>query len=241
MYCLGSTDEIVVAANADDWPWHADAGGLLAYLRSWRVRQARLHHSRRGGHHQQAPTLHRPSLLGLPAQIDLKGATYREAKGKIERVATEFPTANLADLRDLDKLDYLAKQVSLFTVKYPPEVEKLTELAWRKQGDGYVLPVMRERLTLARDLRDEWWVRGSLNGKAVEVHAQNLAGAFNIADREVMASGDRKPLVMRDARWHGQKPTEKQVGLCRKLGLAIPAGASRGQVSAALDSHFGRG
>ena len=179
-------------------------------------------------------------MLGLPAQIDLKGATYREAKGKIERVATEFPTANLADLRDLDKLDYLAKQVSLFTVKYPPEVEKLTELAWRKQGDGYVLPVMRERLTLARDLRDEWWVRGSLNGNPVEIHAQNLAGAFNIADREVMASGDRKPLVMRDARWHDQRPSEKQIGLCRKLRLQIPVGATRGQVSAALDAHFGR-
>lgn len=181
-----------------------------------------------------------PSLLGLPAQIDLKGAKYQEAKGKIERVAKEFPTANLADLRDLEKLDYLAQQISLFTVKYPPEVERLTELAWRKQGDGYVLPVMRERLTLARDLRDEWWVRGTLNGNAVEIHAQNLAGAFNAADREVLATGDRKPLVMRDARWHGQKPSEKQVALCRKLGIQIPAGASRGQVSARLDMHFGR-
>jgi hypothetical protein len=181
-----------------------------------------------------------PSLLGLPVNIDLKGAKYQEAKGKIDRVANEFPTANLADLRDLEKLDYLAQQFSLFTVKYPPEVERLTELAWRKQGDGYILPVMRERLTLCKDLRDEWWVRGSLNGKPLEIHAQNLAGAFNAADREVMASGDRKPLVMRDARWHDQKPSEKQIGLCRKLRLQIPAGATRGQVSAALDAHFGR-
>ena len=181
-----------------------------------------------------------PSLLGLPVNLDLKGATYREAKAKIDRVANEFPTANLADLRDLEKLDYLAQQFSLFTVKYPPEVERLTELAWRKQGDGYILPVMRERLTLCKDLRDEWWVRGSLNGKPLEIHAQNLAGAFNAADREVMASGDRKPLVMRDARWHDQKPSEKQIGLCRKLGLQVPAGATRGQVSAALDAHFGR-
>lgn len=83
-------------------------------------------------------------------------------------------------------------------------------------------------------------MRGSLNGNPVEIHAQNLAGAFNIADREVMASGDRKPLVMRDARWHDQRPSEKQIGLCRKLRLQIPVGATRGQVSAALDAHFGR-
>ena len=181
-----------------------------------------------------------PSLLGLPVNIDLRGKTYQEAKQRIERVAAEFPTANLADLRDLEKLDYLAQQVSLFTVKYPPEVERLTELAWRKQGDGYVLPVMRERLTLCRDLRDEWWVRGSLNGTPVEIHAQNLAGAFNAADREVMASGDRKPLVMRNARWHDQSPSKKQIELCRKVRLQIPAGATRGMVSAALDAHFGR-
>ena len=181
-----------------------------------------------------------PSLLGLPVNIDLRGKTYKEAKQKIERVAAEFPTANLADLRDLEKLDYLATQFSMFQVKYPPEVERLTELAWRKQGDGYILPVMRERLTLCRDLRDEWWVRGSLNGKPLEIHAQNLAGAFNAADREVMASGDRRPLVMRNAHWHDQRPSEKQVALCRKLRLQIPAGATRGMVSAALDSHFGR-
>ena len=182
-----------------------------------------------------------PSLLGLPEHLDLKGSTYREAKGKIERVAAEFPTANLADLRDLDKLAYIAKQIDLFTVKYPPEVERLTELAWRKQGDGYILPVMRDRLTLCRDLRDEWWVRGTLKGRLIEIHAQNLAGAFNCADREVQGcASEAVGLVKRNARWHDQRPSEKQVGLCRKLGLAIPAGATRGMVSAALDNHFGR-
>ena len=181
-----------------------------------------------------------PSLLGLPSNVDLKGAKYQEAKGKIERVAKEFPQANLADLRDLDKLDYLATQFSLFQVKYPPEVEKLTELAWRKQGDGYVLPVMRERLTLARDLRDEWWVRGTLNGKPVEIHSQNLAGAFNAADREIMASGDRKPLVLRSARWHKEPPSLKQLALCRRLSIEVLPGMTRREVSNRLDAHFGR-
>jgi superfamily II DNA or RNA helicase len=182
-----------------------------------------------------------PSLLGLPAQIDLRGKTYREAKDRIERVAAEFPAANLSDLRDLDRLDYLATQFSLFHVKYPPEVEKLTELAWRKQGDGYVLPVKRERLMLCRDLLDEWWVRGSINGKPVEIHAQNLAGAFNAADCEVLNNGgDQRQLVVRNARWHDQQPTGKQINLCRKIRLPIPAGATRGMVSSALDAHFGR-
>lgn len=181
-----------------------------------------------------------PSLLGLPKDIDLAGTTYRKAKEKLERVAAEFPTANLADLKDLNKLDHIAQQVSLFTVKYPPEIGQMTELAWQKQGDGYFLPVMKERLTLAKDLRDEWWVRGALSGQPVEIRAQNLAGAFNAADREVLADGTRKSLVSRGARWRDLPPTDKQIALCRIRQLAIPAGATRGMVSAALDASMGR-
>lgn len=180
-----------------------------------------------------------PSLLGLPKDIDLAGTTYRKAKDRLERVAAEFPTANLADLKDLNKLDHIAQQVSLFTVKYPPEIGQMTELAWQKQGDGYVLPVTKERLTLAKDLRDEWWVRGTLDGRQVEVHAQNLAGAFNAADREVLANPDRKRLLARGAHWRDLSPSEKQVALCRRLGLDIPMGATRGMVSAALDARMG--
>src|SRR5208337_3266983 len=100
------------------------------------------------------------------------------------------------------------------------------------------LPVMRERITLASDLRNEWWVRGSLNGKNVEIHAQNLAGAFNAADREVLANGDLRRLLAREANWREQKPSPKQILLCGKIGLEIPIGATRGQVSSAIDSRF---
>lgn len=116
------------------------------------------------------------------------------------------------------------------------EVERLTELAWQKDGDGYVLPIMRERLTLCRGLRDEWWVRGTLNGKPVEIHAQNLAEAFQAAEREVQACTELRPLFKHDQ----LEPTPKQVELCKKLGLGIPAGATSGQVSKALDEYFSR-
>lgn len=181
-----------------------------------------------------------PSLLGLPKDLDLRGETYRKAKDQIERVAKDFPTANLADLKDLNKLDHIAEQISLFAVKYPPEIGQLTELAWQKQGDGYVLPITKERLTLAKDLRDEWWVRGSLDGQPIEIHAQNLAGAFNAADREVLSDGKRKSLLSRGAHWRELGPSEKQVALCRRLGLEIPMNATRGMVSAALDAQMRR-
>lgn len=177
-----------------------------------------------------------PSLLGLPKNLDFAGSTYRAAKEQLERIAKEFPTANLADLRNLEQLDAIAKQVKLFEVKYPPEISSLTELAWRQQGDGFWLPVQGGRLALSKDLLGEWWVRGAINGNYVVLHSQNLAGAFNVADREIESRGARN-LYLRNAHWRDAAPTEKQISCCNKLRINIPTGATRGQVSEAIDSY----
>lgn len=179
-----------------------------------------------------------PSLLGLPKDLNLKGKSVMKAKEDFDRVAKEFPTANLTDIRDLKDLDAVSQHVELFKVSYPPEISRLTELAWRKQGDAYTLNVDRERITLSADLLGEWWVRGTVQGKDIEIPSQNLAGAFNAADRAIMDGGGVKTLLAREAKWRNDGPSDKQIGLCRKLKLNIPNGATRGQVSAALDAHF---
>ena len=178
-----------------------------------------------------------PSLLGLPAALDMKGKTYRAAKQEIERVANAFPQANLADLKSLESLDMIARQVRLFDVKYPAEIKHFTDLAWRQQGDGYFLPVEHGRVTLGKDLLGEWWVRGKVGDKPIEIHSQNLSGAFNAADAVISRSGNRR-LYERDAHWRDASPSVKQVALCKKLGIQIPVGATKGRVSAALDAHF---
>lgn len=181
------------------------------------------------------------SLLGLPKDLDLKGEKYTKAREQLERIAAEFPTANIADLRNLDELKSIAENIQLFKVSYPPEVSRLTELAWTKQGDAYTLPVGRERVTLSADLLGEWWVRGNVGGKQVEIAAQNLAGAFNAADGLVLASGIvPKAILARESHWREAGPSDRQVDLCKRLQLAIPNGATRGMVSAALDAHFQR-
>lgn len=179
-----------------------------------------------------------PSLLGLPKDLDLRGDKYSKAKEQLDRIAADFPTANIQDLRNLDELKTMAEHIELFKVSYPPEVSRLTELAWTKQGDAYAINVNRERVTVAADLLGEWWVRGQIGGNAIEIRAQNLAGAFNAADRAVIEAGGAKTLLARESRWRNDGPSEKQIGLCRKLKLNIPNGATRGQVSAALDAHF---
>ena len=179
-----------------------------------------------------------PSLMGLPKSLDMKGERYTKAREQLERVAAEFPTANIQDIHNLSELDSIAKNIELFRASYPPEVSKLTELAWRKQGDVYALPVGRDHIVIAADLLGDWWVRGIVAGKSVEIQAQNLAGAFNAADRAVLDSGAPKVLLARDSRWRDQPPTDKQIALMRILRIPIPLGATRGMVSAAMDQHY---
>ncbi len=178
------------------------------------------------------------SLLGLPKDLDLKGERYTKAREQLERMAAEFPTANIQDLRNLSELDSIAQNIELFKVSYPPEVSRLTELAWRKQGEIYTLPVGRDHITISADLLGDWWVRGNVAGKTVEIQAQNLAGCFNAADKVVLESGTPKVLLARESHWRNEGPSSKQIALCKKLKLSIPNGASRGMVSAALDAHF---
>lgn len=175
-----------------------------------------------------------PSLLGLPANFDLKGKSVIKAKEQFEQVEKEYPTADLSSITSLNNLKSIAENISLFQVHYPPEIGKLSELAWRKSGDGYCLSVNRNLITITKDLRDEYQIRGTVNGAPVEQSAQNLSGAFNVADS--LIPKDFIGVLKRNARWKDDKPTDKQIALCRILKINIPPGATKGAVSAAIDN-----
>jgi len=121
-------------------------------------------------------------------------------------------------------------------VVYPPEVSALSQLAWRKSAEGYMLSVNRDLVSIAQDLRGDWQIRGSVNGTPIEMSAQNLPGAFNIADSFIPK--ESIGYLKRDVRWRGDPPTDKQLGLCRKLGIVVPPGITKGQVSVAIDAKM---
>jgi ATP-dependent helicase IRC3 len=47
-------------------------------------------------------------------------------------------------------------------------------------------------------------------------------------------------LINKNSGWRHDPPSEKQVSLCQKLGIGIPDGVTKGQVSIALDNFFNR-
>ena len=163
-----------------------------------------------------------------------------KAKEQVDRVAREFPTANLQDLESLDQLRKVSENISLFHASYPPEISAISELAWTKMGEGYGISVNRERLTISKDLRDEYWIRGTLQGHPVEINAQNISGAFNAADRFILEHGGIRGILKREAGWREAPPSEKQIAHCKRIGLNIPLGATKGMVSAAIDAKMNR-
>jgi hypothetical protein len=176
------------------------------------------------------------TLLGLPKDLDLKGESFTKAKQKLDRIAAEFPQANVQDIKSLDQLKSIAENISLFQVHYPPEIARLSELGWRQAAEGYMLAVNRDLVSITQDLRGEWQIRGRVGGAVADFSAQNLPGAMNIADKFVLDNGGVKSYLARDMRWKGDPPTEKQLNLCRKLRITVPTGATKGQVSAAIDA-----
>jgi superfamily II DNA or RNA helicase len=180
------------------------------------------------------------TLLGLPKQLDLKGEKYTVARQRLDRIAAEFPTANVQDIKSLNDLKSIAENISLFQVSYPPEISRLSELAWRKSADGYMLAVNRDLVTISKDLREEWQIRGRVGDVVAKLSAQNLPGAMNLADRFVLDHGGIKGYLARDARWKTENvpPTGPQLGLCKRLKITVPPGMTKGQVSAAIDARM---
>ena len=181
------------------------------------------------------------SLLGLPKNLDLKGEKFSKAKEQIDRIAREFPTANIQDIKTLSNLKSVAENAALFHPDYPPEIERMSEFAWRKSSDGYMITVNRELVTVTQDLRGDWQVHGKIGEHVAEFSAQNLPGALNLADKWIQDSGGVKTLLKREARWHNDPPTPAQLGLCRKLRIDVPPNATKGQISHAIDARMRQG
>jgi hypothetical protein len=103
-----------------------------------------------------------------------------------------------------------------------------------------MLAVNRDLVTISKDLREEWQIRGRVGDVVAKLSAQNLPGAMNLADRFVLDHGGIKGYLARDARWKTENvpPTGPQLGLCKRLKITVPPGMTKGQVSAAIDARM---
>lgn len=184
-----------------------------------------------------------PTLMGMGAEVDLKGKGLVWAVKKLEEAAKDYPHIDFSQLTDIATLDTYVKQVSLMDVKFAPEVESNSLLSWmRSPTGGFVLLLPdKERITIQQNLLDKWEVFGTVKGKKYRGERESINEAFSVADNLITdKAADALKVLQREAHWHGEPATEKQIKTLRRLapGKAIPDDLDKGKASKLISAYL---
>ena len=184
-----------------------------------------------------------PTLLGMPAGLNLQGQSLVQSIKKIEEKLKEYPHLDFTNLKDIDKIDQFIEEVNLFEVKFPQEVEKHSTFTWHPAyTGGYVLMLPdREEVRIQQNLLDKWEIRGIVKGKKYKGERESMAEAFSAADNLIREKiPECLTIVKREAEWHKLPPTEKQMKRIKKIykGKQIPADLSRGAAHKIIGLYF---
>ena len=201
-----------------------------------------------------------PTLFGLPPVFDLTGAAAHEMAQQFEDVASTVATgldeSTVHRIRSPQDLQRVFIEVDLLRIAgMPPALHRSTDFSWQRMPDGvFVLNIPRSRaadpplhaaggelgarLEIAENVVGHYEVRRRPWYGPVEKVGEfpDVESALRAADSEVR-SGYRDRLVLLDksARWRGEPPTEKQLGLLRSLGLPTPPTLTKGLAATLID------
>jgi superfamily II DNA or RNA helicase len=177
-----------------------------------------------------------PTLMGLPANMDLHGESLVGAARKIEEAQKEYPHLDLSAMPDVSKLKSFIEEVNLFEPVFRPEVESGSEMSWHTSATGgYVLLLPdKETVRIEQNLLDKFVMTAMLNGQKYAGERDSLSDAFAAADSLVIAKRpDAVRVIKREQAWHEDPATDAQLKTIKKFykGRQIPPGLSKGKAS----------
>jgi superfamily II DNA or RNA helicase len=175
-----------------------------------------------------------PTLLGLPSGVNLRKQSLVGTARAIEQVLEKYPHLDFSTLKDADKIEAFVEAVNLFEVKFPPEVELNSEFTWHPAySGGYRLMLPdKEGIRVQQNLIDKWEISGIIKGIKYRGERDTMEAAFSAADDLIKKTvPECIKIVKRDAHWHKDPPTEKQLKRIRKLyaGKQIPDNLTKGE------------
>jgi ATP-dependent helicase IRC3 len=177
-----------------------------------------------------------PTLMGLPANMDLHGESLVGAARKIEEAQKEYPHLDLSAMPDVSKLQSYITEVNLFDVVFKPEVEANSEMSWHPSATGgYVLLLPdKEVVKIEQNLLDKFIVNAKIGGKNYQGERESLEEAFQAADGLIL---QKRPeavrVVKREQAWHADPPTDAQMKTLKKFykGKQLPNNLTKGMAS----------
>jgi superfamily II DNA or RNA helicase len=177
-----------------------------------------------------------PTLIGLPSGLNLQGHGLIWAKKEIEAQLEQYPHLDLTGLSDVENLKAYVENVNLFQVKFPPEVEAHSQLTWHPSiTGGYVLMLPdKDEVRITQNLLDKFEISARIKGKKYKGERDTIDAAFGAADNLILtAVPEVLNVVKRDAKWHSDSATPKQMKRLRMLykGKQIPPNITKGEAS----------
>ena len=183
-----------------------------------------------------------PSLFGMPAELDIHGGSVTGSLKQLEDAEREYPQINLEGLTDIKNLASYIEKVSLWEVKFEPEVLEHSTLSWFRSMDGYALSLKNGvKATIRQNLLGKFEISMVLNGTNYSGERDSLEAAFQAADATVRErAADMVRILGQTQRWHKDVATEKQLSLIRRIlpGKQLPANLTKGAAARIISQHF---
>jgi hypothetical protein len=191
-----------------------------------------------------------PTLMGLGAEIDLKGKGLLWAVKQLEEAVKNNPHIDFTALEDICTLETYIEKVSLMKVCFAPEVEANSELCWMRSPTGGFVLLLPEKdkdgrptgakITIEQNLLDKWIVSGKVNGVKYRGERDTVGQIFQVADDLIAdKASDALKVLQRKAWWHDAPATDKQIQALKRLapGKAIPKDLDKGTASQLISAY----
>jgi superfamily II DNA or RNA helicase len=184
-----------------------------------------------------------PSLLGMPAEMNLRNRSAMATLKILEDAARQYPHIDLSGLRDIAKLEEYIENINLFEVKFDDVVVEHSQLNWFKTMDGgYVLSLAQgETASIKQNILGKFDISVTVNRQNYSGERETLEMAFKDADAAIEArAADVINMVRREQRWHKDAVTERQMSTLKKIykGKAIPSNMTKGAASKLISQFF---
>lgn len=174
-------------------------------------------------------------LFNLPYGIDLRGASALKAEKQIEDLTNRSPWVDITRIHTADEIKFASERIKFWNFNPPEELADITPHIWHAIPGGYRLFLSEgDSLLVESDLLDSWTVqlKSPKSGITALHRDTDLESAIEFADHFLTSERpDSKRLVSRGARWREGRPTEKQIEVLKRNGIAAPPELRRGEAA----------
>jgi len=159
----------------------------------------------------------------------------KEVKNQ-QRAIEEARQGNYKPLGTLSGTEAIAVELFAMPANLPG-----SDMAWLDYGDAFRLSIAKYGdVTIESDTLDRWtalfYDKENHRTDSIFKDVPDQARIIQLVEKWVQTKcSSSLTLVNKSAGWRKQAPSEAQLGLCRRLRIEVPTGASKGDVSMAID------